>query len=359
MKRAAIAATLACACGPDSTATNDTTSGDASSDGSDTTPDPTAPDPTTSSSGAPDPDTSTTTSSESTTTTSTDEGSDDVYEEDTGGTGCAFTCPSQPSGGGGGFVECDIWAQDCMAGEKCMPWANDGGPEWNSTRCSPLDDTPALLGEPCMVEGSGVSGIDDCDIGYMCWDVDLQNQGTCAALCMGSEASPTCPGEDVCLVVTEVLSLCETGCDPLAPDCPDGEACGTTIGAHVCTPAGPAGPGDACVDVACAAGLVCVDGAAIASCDALACCTPYCDPAGAPCPGGATCQPLDIAPDVGVCIDLDQGAGIQIRTLRSSIRPSPVRFHADVVSVTPRSRASAPSASSSTEKSSATAVIVM
>jgi hypothetical protein len=306
MKRAAIAATLACACGPDSTATNDTTTTDASSDGGDTTPDPTTPEPTTSSTGAPDPDTSTSSPMPGDSTTSTtDDGSDDAYEEDTGGTGCAFTCPSQPGGGGGGggSFECDVWAQDCMDGEKCMPWANDGGPLWNATRCAPLADMPAPLGEPCMVEGSGVSGIDDCDIGHMCWDVDRFNEGTCVALCQGTEASPTCPGEDVCLTITDALSLCQTGCDPLAQDCPDGEACGTTIGAHVCTTAGPAGAGDSCVDLACTEGLVCVDGASIASCEALACCAPYCDPAGAPCPGGATCQPLDVAPDVGVCID--------------------------------------------------------
>src|SRR5262245_15971404 len=36
---------------------------------------------------------------------------------------------------GGGSNECDVWAQDCPPGEKCMPWANDGGSSWNSLRC--------------------------------------------------------------------------------------------------------------------------------------------------------------------------------------------------------------------------------
>src|SRR5690606_38571371 len=41
-------------------------------------------------------------------------------------------------GGGGG--ECDVFAQDCPKGEKCMPWANDGGGSWNATTCSPVED---------------------------------------------------------------------------------------------------------------------------------------------------------------------------------------------------------------------------
>ncbi len=40
-----------------------------------------------------------------------------------------------------------IWAQDCPEGEKCMPWANDGGGSWNATRCSPLDPNPSAVGD--------------------------------------------------------------------------------------------------------------------------------------------------------------------------------------------------------------------
>jgi hypothetical protein len=71
--------------------------------------------------------------------------------------------------GGGQTYECDLWKQDCPPGEKCMPWANDGGGSWNATRCTPLAEDPRQPGEPCTVEGSGVSGRDDCDIRAMCW----------------------------------------------------------------------------------------------------------------------------------------------------------------------------------------------
>ena len=65
-----------------------------------------------------------------------------------------------------------------------MPWANDGGDEWNATRCSPIADVPTQVGELCMVEGSGTSGIDDCDQGLVCWQVDPDtNVGVCHALC--------------------------------------------------------------------------------------------------------------------------------------------------------------------------------
>jgi hypothetical protein len=224
-----------------------------------------------------------------------------AYEEDSG-TGCAFTCPGAPGGGGGGgFFDCDLWSQDCADGEKCMPWANDGGDAWNAARCSPVDPNPTQLGEACLVEGSGVSGIDDCDIGLMCWNVDAQNTGVCAALCTGAEANPGCPGALQCTMITEALPLCVDGCDPLAQDCGDGQACAPELGGFFCAPAGPAGPGEACAVDACAAGSVCIDGAAALDCSDLACCASYCDPTAPVCPDGATCVALVEAPNFGVC----------------------------------------------------------
>ena len=42
--------------------------------------------------------------------------------------------------GGTEPTDCDIWAQNCPRGEKCMPWANDDGYGWSATRCTPIDD---------------------------------------------------------------------------------------------------------------------------------------------------------------------------------------------------------------------------
>jgi Mg-chelatase subunit ChlD len=96
--------------------------------------------------------------------------------------------------------ECDLFAQDCPAGEKCVPWANDGGGEWNATRCSPIADDPAAAGKPCTVEGGPTSGIDDCSQGSLCWDVDRTNEGTCVSMCTGDASNPMCQGDQWCYV---------------------------------------------------------------------------------------------------------------------------------------------------------------
>ena len=142
-------------------------------------------------------------------------GDDDGADEDGGaGTGGIFV--SEPDGGGTGF-ECDVFAQDCPTGEKCVPWANDGGSEWNATRCSPVADDPGAPGDPCTVQGGPTSGIDDCDQQAYCWDVDPANQGTCVAICMGDEASPACRDDQWCFVGydgTVAVCLSEAMCGP-------------------------------------------------------------------------------------------------------------------------------------------------
>ena len=129
-------------------------------------------------------------------------------DDDTGnGSGIGFI--SDPDGGGVS-TECSVWDQDCGDGEKCGPWANDGGSEHNATRCVPVDPNPMLPGEACTVEGSGVSGVDDCDVGVLCYDVDNDLlEGTCVAMCSGSEKAPSCPDGTWCSVSNDgVLPLC-------------------------------------------------------------------------------------------------------------------------------------------------------
>jgi hypothetical protein len=234
--------------------------------------------------------TSTTGTSEvdGTSTSSTSTPDDDGYEEDDGGTGCTFTCPNPPpptpppgGGGGGGFSECDLTAQDCPEGEKCMPWANDGGDEWNATRCSPIADAPTQAGELCTVEGSGTSGIDDCDLGLVCWQVDPEtNMGVCHAMCglelPDCEPSLVCGGDDF-------VPLCIEPCDPLDPaSCPAGQACAFFLGtALVCQPeldgAAEGMPCDAAI--VCDAGTLCSYDAALDCGNGVGqgCCAVPCD----------------------------------------------------------------------------------
>ena len=204
------------------------------------------------------------------------------------------------------LCECSVWDQDCPEGDKCMPWANDGGNSWNALRCAPVDPDPAAPGEPCVAQESGVSGLDNCEVGSMCWDVDPETlEGTCVAFCTGSEDAPECPPTDYCMIANEgVLILCLPVCDPLAGDCEGDDICRHQSGlAWICLPpAGDlAGYGEPCTNTfECGAGLHCassmqMEGIGACSLAEPGCCTNFCDAneAGADCPDaglGQTCE---------------------------------------------------------------------
>ncbi|MCX4241522.1 ribulose phosphate epimerase [Paraliomyxa miuraensis] len=214
--------------------------------------------------------------------------------------------------------QCGIFEQDCPEGEKCMPWANDGGNSWNATRCSPVAEDPDGLGEACVVEGSGVSGVDSCDYGLMCWDVDPDtNEGTCVAFCVGSEENPFCEDENsTCLLSSDgVLALCLPHCDPLLQDCNDGRACYPINDEFMCAvdASGDMGePGDPCEYInVCDGGNFCASADVVPDCMGNGCCTPFCalDDLMPPCLPGQVCTPWyepGLAPpgyeNVGACV---------------------------------------------------------
>ncbi len=132
-----------------------------------------------------------------------------------------------PDGGIGGDP-CSTFDQDCPKGEACRAWANDGGSLWNSLRCSPVGAEPDEVGEPCMVEGSAVSGVDSCDVGAMCVNVDDETlEGACAQFCVGRPGSPFCGDPTTTCVEGNdgSVALCLTSCDPLLQGCGGGQAC--------------------------------------------------------------------------------------------------------------------------------------
>ena len=198
-------------------------------------------------------------------------------------TGAMFLVPPD---GGGGEVECDVWMQDCPPGEKCMPWANDGGNSWNATRCSEVVDNPGQVGDECMVDGSGVTGIDDCDVGSMCYYVDPEtNVGTCVGFCEGSQDAPICDMGFLCSISNNgVLILCRRECDPLLQDCMGSAACLPANGSDgfVCIvdASGEGGAaGDPCEFLnACDPGLFCANADVVPGCvDSAGCCSEFCD----------------------------------------------------------------------------------
>ena len=135
-----------------------------------------------------------------------------------------------------------------------------------------------------MVEGSGVSGIDNCDVAAMCWDVDpVTNMGECVAFCEGSRANPTC-ADDCTQCATSgagVLALCLPDCDPVAQDCDEGEGCYPTPSTFACGPdvsAKAGAPGTPCDFVnVCDPGTACVAPELVPNCEGEnGCCAPFC-----------------------------------------------------------------------------------
>lgn len=204
--------------------------------------------------------------------------------------------------GGGIAVECDVWTDDCPKGEKCMPWANDGGNSWNATRCSPIDANPGQVGDACTVEGSGVSGVDSCDARAMCYYVDSEvGEGICVGFCDGTPQAPTCDTDFICTIVNDgVLTLCRPECDPLLQNCEGSAAClpasGTDGFTCIIDASGEdaGGFGDPCEFInACDPGLYCAGAEFVPGCvGATGCCTDFCDLMGDDCISpGTECVP--------------------------------------------------------------------
>jgi hypothetical protein len=204
--------------------------------------------------------------------------------------------------GGPGGDPCDVIGQDCPEGEKCVPFADDGGNSWNNAKCVAVMADPAQVGEECFVVDSGVSGIDNCAFGAICWEVDPRTLlGECVAQCTGSPESPVCPEGSACAISgSGVIAVCLEDCDPLLQDCVRGEVCvvNPNNDGTVCIFEGSSSEGlhGACSFAnSCDAGLVCLDPAAAMECDpeGPGCCEPFCDVTLAnSCAGvGQACEP--------------------------------------------------------------------
>jgi len=218
-----------------------------------------------------------------------------------------------PDGGAGADFECDLYTQNCGSGEKCMPWGRAGS-HWYATRCSPVAANAAAPGMPCTVEEHFASGLDDCERGSMCANVDPStNQGLCYALPIGSAGNRRCPDAFEVVPLRTPVDACLASCNPLAPKCPPSHSCYRQQSGvrFACEPdnSGMGGAaGDECrFTTACDPGLVCLHADAWPGCTGPGCCTPVCNLGFPDCPTGTDCEPWDppvIVPgqeDVGVC----------------------------------------------------------
>lgn len=221
----------------------------------------------------------------------------------------------------GGWKECDPWAQDCPEGCKCMPYSGDGDNAWESLKCVPVMPNAGERGDPCTVEGSGVSGIDSCAKGHMCWNVDPETgMGRCVEQCKGTPDTPHCTDPwDTCYMASDgVLTLCLSGCHPFDKPCTDGDLCVPNPmdpNRFICVIDASGEEGqvfDVCEYAnACDDGLICANPVLASECDqtAAGCCLPFCKLSMPDCPGvGLECLPWyeeGQAPpkfeDIGLC----------------------------------------------------------
>ncbi|MCA9654945.1 MAG: ribulose phosphate epimerase [Myxococcales bacterium] len=258
-----------------------------------------------------------TTSDSSSTSPST--GSSGHADESTDDPGVAFIGPVDLGPG----EECDVFVQNCPPGFKCNPYSANGSGVWDAAGCFPVVEDPAAPGEPCTVEGGASSGIDTCELGSMCWDVDPKtNEGECIRMCTGDVHSRTCDAPDeYCHFLNDTpVYVCIPICHPLLDECDEGLGCypheyfGVPHSECIPDASGPdmGAPGDPCELVnECDPGAFCAVAEAVPECmDAIGCCSSYCSVGDdAPCLPGQVCQPqsepedtLPIYEGLGTCV---------------------------------------------------------
>ena len=219
-----------------------------------------------------------------------------------------------PDVGGGTSSPCNLYLQDCPAGDKCMPLDVDGSGTWNDVRCLPVAPNPAAVGMPCTIEGPVASGLDDCERGTMCLDLGGgTNEGTCIPMMTGNVFHPICadPMRYPLIGPSTVLPLCLPQCRPLENEYATDLGCYPSDDVFVCAPvAAPGNVGDVCEFLnVCVDGLACVDATELSDCGGPGCCSPYCDTSRPVCPDGLTCQPwpddttlLPGGENLGICL---------------------------------------------------------
>jgi hypothetical protein len=194
---------------------------------------------------------------------------------------------------------CDPYAQDCPEGMKCTWTSEDPSALWQTAECVPLARTPVKIDEPCVAEDI-LHGLDDCELGAICWNLDDTDHGTCVGFCEGSPERPACPSGHYC-AAGRTLALCIDQCDPLAQDCQQAEEkCLPVDGSYVCIIEGSDDGGELHTPCAfansCDPGLLCLPQTAAVECDQAesGCCEPMCDLGDPdPCPGvGQVCLPV-------------------------------------------------------------------
>ncbi|MDC0718418.1 hypothetical protein [Nannocystis bainbridge] len=223
------------------------------------------------------------------------------------------------------IVECDLFLQDCLEGQKCTALSGDGDGRLDTFRCVPVARDPDAPGQPCATGERPLDGHDSCAAGSICHEqaADPADR-VCVSFCTGSPDDPGCPPQGLsacstahwCSIFASGLSVCLPGCDPLRDPCPGSQVCAPlALGLGFifeCLPdiSGSTGAfADGCNESSeCDPGLHCDEPSAALECDpkVAGCCVPWCDLTKASaCPGaGQTCQPFYDDGEAPECLHL-------------------------------------------------------
>ncbi len=184
------------------------------------------------------------------------------------------------------YASCDLYDQDCPTGQKCAPYASEGG-YYDAMRCVPVQGE-AVPGDTCHVEGGAYSGFDDCAAGSTCMEVDEEYKGTCMEVPTLGTWGWTCDDRNKVPVILDegVVGVCLMGCEPILQDCGEDKVCIPGFGPwddFVCV-LDASGDGGEMFDTCefanvCDPGLVCVPPSAAVECDqnAQGCCVGLCE----------------------------------------------------------------------------------
>ncbi len=128
----------------------------------------------------------------------------------------------------GALPGCDLYEQDCPAGEKCTIWGSEGGELPDAVRCVPVWEEAQQPGDWCEV-AEPLSGVDNCASGSFCQlGAGDMTYGVCVSYCTGGPDDARCDNPDqACGLFFEgIAPLCLTACE--GDDvCPQNQICHT------------------------------------------------------------------------------------------------------------------------------------
>jgi hypothetical protein len=232
-----------------------------------------------------------------------EESSDEVGDSETGdGDGDGDATGDGDSGDGDPTFNCDPTVEmPCPEGQKCTVLISGGS--------SPIyecvtDDSDKLPYESCTP--APANGQDGCPSGHTCIAGALDaSAGVCMPLCTNDS---DCDAALCTAPPNGEVPVCAVICDPLAPLCPELQACQRVrLSNFVCQfplegDDGTTAEGcNGALDSGCAQGFVCEAGGIIPDCVESSCCTALCDLSDTdPCEAPMICGELPLDPQPGL-----------------------------------------------------------